>query len=327
MAGKRSHAAPARLSQQEIIESRMSHRLKVLLGFTIICILWGSSWAAVKIGIESFPPLLSLGIRFTLSGIILGSVVFIKHLSIPMEKRFWTLVLIMSSTSFTVPFVLIYWGQLGVGSGLASVLFATYPFWVAIVSHFLLPNEKITPVRIIGVVIGFLGVIFIFNNGFSNISIGMIYCMAAIIAGSIIQAFGLVFLRRLGDTMHPVTLNFCSMSLSAIPLFAASLLWEEYSHLFFNTESLGSILYLSIFCTVITFVIYFWLVKHIEAVLLSLSAFITPVIAVVIGILLLGEKITGTVYLGSFLVLLGVAFATTSDLIGFYRRKAQNEIH
>ncbi len=303
----------------------MSHRLKVLLGFAIICIIWGSSWAAVKIGIESFPPLLSLAIRFTLAGIILGSIVFLKHLTIPMEKKFWTLVLIMSSTSFTVPFVLIYWGQLRVGSGLASFLFATYPFWVAIVSHFLLPNEKITPVRIIGIVIGFLGVIFIFNNGFSDISSGMFFCMAAIIAGAIIQAFGLVFLRRLGDTMHPVTLNFCSMSLSAIPLFAASFIFEEYSQLFFNARSLVSIFYLSTFCTVITFVIYFWLVKHVEAVILSLSAFITPVIAVVIGIALLGEKITGNVYIGATLVLIGVAFASTSDLIGFYRRKAEKE--
>jgi drug/metabolite transporter (DMT)-like permease len=303
----------------------MSHRLKVLFGFAIICIIWGSSWAAVKIGIESFPPLLSLAIRFTLSGIILGSIVFIKHLIIPKEKKFWTLVFIMSSTSFTVPFVLIYWGQLRVGSGLASVLFATYPFWVAIVSHFLLPNEKITPLRIIGIVIGFLGVIFIFKNGFSDISSGMFFCMTAIIAGAIIQAFGLVFLRRLGDTMHPVTLNFCSMSLSAIPLFAASFIFEEYSQLIINARSLGSIFYLSIFCTVITFVIYFWLVKHVEAVILSLSAFITPVIAVVIGIALLGEKITGNMYIGSALVLIGIAFATTSDLIGFYRRKVENE--
>lgn len=303
----------------------MSHRLKVLLGFAIICIIWGSSWAAVKIGLESFPPLLSLAIRFTIASFILGLIVFVKHLAIPKEKKFWTLVLMMSTTSFTVPFVLIYWAQLTVGSGLASVLFATYPFWVAIVSHFLLPNEKITSVRIIGIVFGFVGVIFIFNNGFSDVSIGMFFCMAAIIAGAIIQAFGLVFLRRLGDTVHPVTLNFCSMSLSALPLFVASFVFEEYSKLIFNARSLGSIFYLSIFCTVITFVIYFWLVKHVEAVLLSLSAFITPVIAVVIGIVLLGEKITGDVLIGSSLVLIGVAGATISDLLGLHRRKAKND--
>ena len=299
----------------------MSLRLKVLLGFAVICLIWGSSWAAVKIGIESIPPLLSLGIRFTIASIILGLIVLVKHLKVPTEGRFWILVLIMFSTSFTIPFVLIYWAQLQVGSGLASVLFATYPFWVAIASHFLLPSEKITPVRIIGIVIGFLGVIFIFNNGFSDVSITMFYGMAAIIVGSIIQAFGLVYLRRLGENAHPVTLNFCSMSLSTLPLFAASFIFEDYSNLFFNARTIGSLLYLSIFCTVITFVIYFWLVKHVEVVILSLSAFITPVIAVVIGIIWLREKITNEVYAGSALVLIGVAFATIGDLLVLYRRR------
>jgi len=303
----------------------MSLRLKVFLGFVVICIIWGSSWAAVKISIESIPPLLSLGFRFTLASTILGLIVFVKHLTVPREKKFWMLVLIMCLTSFTIPLVLIYWGQLKVGSGLASVLFATYPFWVAIVSHFLLPNEKITPVRIIGIVIGFLGVIFIFNNGFSDVSIRIFYGMAAIIVGAIIQAFGLVSLRRLSENAHPVTLNFCSMSLSALPLFAASFIFEDYSKIIFNAQSIGSIVYLSIFCTVITFVIYFWLIKYVEAVILSLSAFITPVIAVVIGVIVMGEKITNAVYIGSALVLIGVVFASTGDIFALYRRRIVKE--
>jgi drug/metabolite transporter (DMT)-like permease len=299
----------------------MSLRLKVFIGFAVICLIWGSSWAAVKIGLESVPPLLSLGIRFTLASCILGLIVFVKHLRVPMDKKFWMLVLIMCSTSFTVPFVLIYWAQLQVSSGLASVLFATYPFWVALISHFILPEEKITIVRIMGIVIGFLGVIFIFNKGFSDVSLSMLYGMAAIIAGAIIQAFGLVFLRRLGENAHPVTLNFCSMSLSALPLFAASIIFEDYSKMIFNSQTIGAILYLSTFCTVITFVIYFWLVKHVEAVILSLSAFITPVIAVVIGVIVMKENITHGVYIGSALVLIGVVFTTLGDIYALYRRK------
>jgi drug/metabolite transporter (DMT)-like permease len=300
----------------------MSLRLKVLIGFTIICLLWGSSWAAVKIGLESVPPLLSLGIRFTVASFILGLIVLWKRLRIPTEKKFWMLVLLMCSTSFTVPFVLIYWAQMQISSGLASVLFATYPFWVALISHFILPKEKITCTRIMGIGIGFLGVFFIFNKGFSEVSLSMLYGMAALIAGAIIQAFGLVFLRRMGEHAHPVTLNFCSMSLSALPLFAASYIFEDYSKMIFNTQTLGAILYLSIFCTVITFVIYFWLVKHVEAVILSLSAFMTPVIAVLIGVLVMKETITQGVYIGSALVLLGVLFTTLGDVYTRYRRHA-----
>ncbi len=298
----------------------MLFRLKLLIGFVVICVIWGSSWAAVKIAIESFPPLLSLTIRFAVAGIILGLIVFTKNLEIPTSKKFWQLILVMCLTSFTFPFVLIYFGQLQVDSGIASVLFATFPFWVALISHFLVPNEKITFVRIIGILIGFLGVILIFNNSFSNVSIKIFYGMAAIVSGAIIQAIGLVYLRRSGENVHPVTLNFCSMSLSVMPLFAASIIFENYSHLLFNLNVIGSILYLSIFCTVITFVIYFWLVKYVEILILSLSAFITPVIAIITGIIILNEKINGDVYIGSALVLIGVAFASTGDLFAFYSR-------
>ena len=171
----------------------------------------------------------------------------------------------------------------------------------------------------------FLRALFIFNNGFSDFNAEILYGMVAIIVGAIIQAFGLVSLRRLGENAHPVTLNFCSMSLSALPLFAASFVFEDYSNLIFNTQSIGSIVYLSIFCTVITFVIYFWLVKYVEAVILSLSAFITPVIAIVIGVIVMEEKITNDVYIGSVLVLIGVAFASIGDLFALYRRSVIKE--
>jgi drug/metabolite transporter (DMT)-like permease len=302
----------------------MSPRLKVFLGFTIVCLLWGSSWAAVKIGLESIPPLLSLGIRFAIASTILGLIVILKHLVIPKEKKFWFLVLTMVLTSFTIPFVLIYFGQIRIASGLASVLFATYPLWVALVSHFLLPKEQITFVRIIGIVIGFLGVVFIFDNAFFSFSLSMVNGIVLIFVGAIIQAFGLVLLRRLGEHAHPITLNFCSMTLSALPLLAASYIFEDYSTIAFTVAAIESLFYLSLFCTVITFVIYFWLAKHVEAVILSLSAFITPVIAVLIGVIIMGEHITHRMYLGSALVLIGVAFASVGDLIALYRRGVKN---
>jgi putative membrane protein PagO len=299
----------------------MSLRIKGLAGFILICLLWGSSWAAVKLGLETVPPLFALGLRFVLASTILAAIIMWKRLVIPKTKKFWMLVLIMITTSFTVPFVLIYWGQMHVDSGLSAVLFATYPFWVALVSHFLLPKEKITLVRMIGIVIGFLGVLFIFKESFSQVTSSTFYGMGTIIAGAIIQAFGLVFLRRLGEDAHPVTLNFCSMSLSGVVLFIASVLLENFTPMKITLQALGAVLYLSVFCTVITFVVYFWLVKHMEVVVLSLSAFITPIIAVAVGVLLLGETINRSLFIGSALVLVGVAAASVGDIYALYSQE------
>jgi drug/metabolite transporter (DMT)-like permease len=292
----------------------MPLRVKIYLGYIIICIFWGSSWAAVKLGLETVPPLLSLGVRFTIASMILGIIVLVRHLGMPTDKKFWKLVFILCITAFAVPFVLIYWGQIRVNSGLASILFATYPLWVAVASQYLLPNERITFPRIIGIVFGFIGVIFIFHNGFSDVTSSTLFGMIAIIAAAMIQAFGLVALRRIGKHMHPVLLNFWPMVLSAIPLFIVSVAVEDYSNIHFDLKAVWSLLYLSVFCTVVTFVIYFWLVKHVELVILSLSAFITPVLAIIIAVIMLGEKFTASLYIGSAFVLIGVAVATIGDL-------------
>jgi drug/metabolite transporter (DMT)-like permease len=299
----------------------MSLRLKIYLGFVLICLLWGSSWAAVKIGLQGIPPFLSLSLRFSIASIILGMVVFAQRLSVPTDKTFWKLVLLLCVTSFTIPFALIYWGQIRVDSGLASVLFATYPLWVAILSHFFLPNEKITLLKIVGMILGFLGVVYIFNDGFFNVNNTVLVGMFAIVISAIIQAFGLVAIRRWGAAVHPVTLNLWPMAISILPLFIVSVLTEDYSTIVINGSSIGSLLYLALFCTVITFVIYFWLVKYVEVVILSLSAFITPVLAIIIGGFVVGENITSRIIAGSLIVLVGVAVATIGDLVTAYRRK------
>jgi len=297
----------------------MSKRNKIVVSFIIICFAWGSSWAAVKLTIETVPVLLSLGLRFSIASCILGLIIVIKGLSIPADKNFWKLVMILCSTSFTVPIILIYWAQMKVNSGLASVLFASFPFWVTIISHKLLPKERITIVRIAGMIIGFIGIILIFKNSILNIEIYQAICMIAIIVGASIQASGLIALRKYGEQIHPVMLNFWSMFISAIILFSISIVIEDYSKTVFDYKTVGSLIYLAIFCTVFAFVLYYWLVKHVEVVILSLSAFITPVIAVVIGVVFMGEELTSNLYAGSSLVLIGVATATVGDLIKMYR--------
>jgi drug/metabolite transporter (DMT)-like permease len=288
-------------------------RLKIYLGISIICILWGSSWAAVKLGLEGMPPLLSLTVRFTMASIILGIIMIFQRQAISKDRNFWKLVCILCVTSFTIPFVLIYLAQIQVSSGLASVLFATFPFWVAILSHFFLINEKISLVRISGLIFGFIGIIFVFYNGLIGESASTFIGMIEIIAAAIIQSSGLILLRRLSMNINPVSLNFCSMSLSIFPLLVGSIFAENYSTVHFDSITLISLSYLSVFCTVVTFVIYFWLIKHIEAVILSLTAFVTPVIAMILGVLFMDEIFTTNTYIGSLLVMIGVIIVTAGD--------------
>lgn len=303
----------------------MSLHIKIFLSLFVICLIWGSSWAAVKIGLETVPPIFSVALRLLLASTFLGAVIAVNKINLPRDRNFWILVLIMCITSFSVPFTLIYWAQLQINSGLASVLFATFPFWVALLSHFFLPDERIVHTRLFGIILGFIGIVVIFNDGFQTIGQYHLICMFAIVVSAILQAIGLVVLRRFGEHTNPIMLNFWSMLLSALLLLSASIIIDDYSNVSLTINAVGSLLYLSVFSTAFTFVMYFWLVKHIDAILLSLSAFITPIIAVFIGTVIMEENMTGSLYFGSSLVLIGVVSATYSELLSLFRLRNKPE--
>jgi drug/metabolite transporter (DMT)-like permease len=299
----------------------MSHQVKILLGYVTICLLWGSSWAAVKIGLESVPPVHALLMRFSIASIVFGGLVIFNRYTIPRQKKFWKLVAVICLSSLTFPMFFIYWGQAKVNSGLAAVLFATYPFWVGLISSALLPQEKINLQKFVGMLIGFGGVVLMFLYNSTEIS-GTVWGMVAILIGSIFQAFGLVAIRKWGEDFDPVTLNFYSMFLSVLPLVVAAMLFEREVHISLSPMTAGSILYLGIFCTVVTFAIYYWLVKHIQATILSLSALITPAIAVIIGALFMNESFSSHIVLGICMIFLGVGIASVP---GMMTRRIRNE--
>ncbi len=178
-----------------------------------------------------------------------------------------------------------------------------------------------TSVRWIGTILGFAGIVLIFRSGLNEIHSLRWLSMVAIVIAAIFQASGLVALRKMGNLVHPVVLNFWSMLFGGLFLLATSIAVEDYSHISFPIKVIGSIVYLSSFSTVFTFVTYFWLAKHIEAVVLSLSAFITPIIAVFVGVIFMREVMTGNDYVGTVLVILGVAIATVGNVLKLFHRR------
>ena len=287
----------------------MTVRQKAFAGFVIVCLIWGSTWAAVRIGLHSIPPVLSAGLRFALASIVLWVFMKWKGYNFPHTRKFWMLIIILCLTAFSLPFGLIYWGQARVDSGISSVLFATFPFWVALLSHFLLSGERLTLRRIAGIAVGFCGVLMILQPVVSENSVNIPGTLA-ILAGAFLQAIALIAIRKYGQEYNSVVLNLYSMLFSSVLLMGWSMLIENYSHIEIDGAAVFSILYLALFGTVLSFVIYFWMAKHVEVIVLSLSAFITPVVALLTGVLLLNEKIAANAYSGSFLVLLGVLMAS-----------------
>jgi drug/metabolite transporter (DMT)-like permease len=293
--------------------------IKTWIGLAVISIVWGSTWVAIKIGLTSIPPFLGVGVRFLVASGVLFIILRIKRIRIPVTKDAKILYASLALLTFTVPFALVYWAEQYVASGLGSVLFAAFPFWVALFAQLLLPGEKINGFKAAGIVLGFTGIVIIFAHDLRFAGEGGVLPLLALLASTILQAFSTILVSKFGKPVSPFAMNFVGMLTGGVLLTLLGLLTESTEHVVLDGAAIGSILYLAVFGSVVAFVTYHWLLKRIEAVYISFTTFINPIIAVLLGALVLDERLAAGTLAGAACVLAGILVANGG---WFLRRRA-----
>lgn len=296
-----------------------SSPLKIILVYVLLCIIWGSTWLAIRASLESLTPFISLGSRFIFASLFIFVLMKFRGISLQKDKESIRLYLLMGFLSFVIPFGLVYWAEQFVPSGLASVLFAVYPFFVAVFSFYRIPNDTIGKLKTFGMSLGFFGIIVIFSDSFtadfSNLFLGMI----AVALSGVIQAWMAVTIKKSGKHLNALSMNFIPMLIAGFSGLVFGLLTEDLSKIKIDETAITSVLYLAFFGSVVTFTSFYWLMKKINVVLLSLIAFITPIVALILGWIFYKESLTSEHIIGSALVLIGLLFA---NLEPFIRKKA-----
>ena len=288
--------------------------LLIILGYISICLLWGSTWLAIKVGLESLTPFISSGARFTVAAIFFFLIIKIRNIKVQTDRLAIKLYLIMGFFSFAIPFGLVYWGQKFIPSGLASILFAVYPFFVIIFTKVLFKEEEVNAYKIVGSLIGFLGIIVIFSDSLVIQSGIAILGYLAVFLSAIMQAFVAVLLKKYGKKLNPVSMNLFPVFIAGVLLLLIGFMTEDTSKIRIDENAVFSVLYLASFGTIATFSTYYWLMKKISVVLLAISAFLTPIVSVLLGWLILDEKLSLQEIMGSLLVLLGILVANLKGL-------------
>ncbi|MCC6255889.1 MAG: EamA family transporter [Ignavibacteriaceae bacterium] len=292
-----------------------SSPLKIILVYVLLCIIWGSTWLAIRASLESLTPFISLGSRFAFASLFIFVLMKFRGISLQKDKDSIRLYLLMGFLSFVIPFGLVYWAEQFVPSGLASVLFAVYPFFVALFSFYRMPNETIGKLKIFGMSLGFFGIVMIFSDSFtadfSNLFLGMI----AVALSGIIQAWIAVTVKKSGKHLNPLSMNFVPMLIAGFSGLLFGLLTEDLSKIKIDETAITSVLYLAFFGSVVTFTSFYWLMKKINIILLSLLAFITPIVALFLGWIFYKESLTTQHIIGSILVLVGLLFANLEPFI------------
>ena len=286
----------------------------VWVAWTIVCTVWGSTWMAIHLGLQDVPLLLALGLRFSLAAAVLGVIVRARHIPLPRTPDAVKVYLTLGMISLTVPFALVYWGQQFIPTGLSSIVFAAYPFWVALFSHLLLRGERLNAFKVAGIAVGFVGLVVVFSGDAEASHPRALAGMGAILVATIMQGFSLIVVKRYGQPISPFAMNFVGMGIAAVLLLGSSLLVERGMPVTWTPVAVGSVVYLAVVGSVLTFVSYYWLLKRIQAVYLSLTSFVNPIVAVMLGAVVLDESLPPAIVLGASMVLAGILIANGNYL-------------
>lgn len=276
-----------------------------VLTYILLCLIWGSAWIAIKIGLTEAPPLTTAAIRFTLSALILAAIALARGYKYPSSLKSLARLGYPGIFMYGLSYALVYFAEQYIDSGLAAVLFGAYPFFVAILTWVKYQNEKLGAVAWLGMVIGFVGVVLISFDSLQtsgDLFLGVLLAVGAPLAA----AWGIVIHKQHYSGENIVVAVNVQMIFGGIPLILAAALFENWRDFNVSLESVGSILYLAIFGTVVTFLSYYWLLRHMRLTTVSLIAFVTPMVAIFIGVLFADEKMTPLIMLGTSLILSGV---------------------
>ncbi len=294
------------------------HPLLLYGAFALVTFIWGTTWGVIRVGLEAgLPPFAGVSLRFAIAAIVLFLLAPFLGVSFEPTRRVRWLWIMNAALNFSLPYAAVHWGEQWVPSGLAAILFATYPLMLALVAHLLLPAERLRWLSTAGILVGFAGVAVIFSDDLVGLQGASIVGVSAIILlAPFTSAITSVVIKRWGKGVHPFSLTAVPMGLTAGFMGAVSLAVEPGPPVWMNQVSLGAVVYLGILGSAVTFTLYFWMLQHMAVTRLSLLTYIIPVVAVVGGTLFLDEHFTRRTLAGSLLVLVGVALASRS------RRKA-----
>ncbi|CAI8699832.1 DMT family transporter [Pseudomonas donghuensis] len=274
-----------------------------------LSILWGGSFFFNGIAVKELPPFTLVMLRVGLAALVLLALVRLLGLYMPREWRIWRAFLAMGLLNNLLPFCLIVWGQARIGSGLASILNATTPLFAVIVAHLLTEDENISVNKLAGVALGFVGVaIMIGSAAWSGLD-GNLWAQLAVLAAALSYAVAGVYGRRFKVMgVAPLITATGQISASAILLVPLALLidlpWTLAAPSLTTWAAVAGLVLLS---TALAYVVFFRILATAGATNLMLVTFLIPLSAIVLGVLVLGERLETRHFIGMGLIALGLA--------------------
>ncbi len=285
-----------------------------LLAYILVCIIWGSTYLAIRIGVQSFPPFLFAGIRFLISGTILLAFAYLKKMEFPKEKRDYWKISVVGLFLLAIGNSLVVLAEMRINSSTAALLIAIIPIIIAIMERFVPGGSRISGSGWIGMLIGFAGVgILSFSNGgeFDTDIVGIVL----IIIASFSWAMGSIYSKRTVFTGSMVTQIGVQMVSAGLVQTLVGILLGESSKMNYNPQGIGALIYLIMVGSLVGYTSYIYLISVWPVSKAGTYAYVNPVVAMFLGWLFLREPVTVKMIISAVLILMGVVIVQRSKVI------------
>ncbi len=286
------------------------------VAFAIVCVVWGTTYLAIRIAIETIPPLLMTGARFTIGGAVILAFARFRGEAIPRDLRTLANLAFVGFLMVGIGNLAVVWAEQWVPSGMAALLVATAPFWMAMLQLMRRNGERLDVRGGLGITAGFLGVALLVTPGSAGVSFGPQFIVGALAIQLGAIAWQIGSLRSKYSLKDVPLLSSAALQMlfgGAIVLVAGAII-GEVPRLHFNPRTLGAFLYLTIAGSIIAYSAYVYALAHLPTTQTSLHAYINPVVAVILGWLILSESMSWMTVVAMCVILAGVALVQTAKI-------------
>jgi drug/metabolite transporter (DMT)-like permease len=275
----------------------------------LLAAIWGGAFFFIGVAVRYVPPLTYVWLRLAIAAAGMGLFLKLKGEKLGLPRSAWGSMLVLAFLNNALPFTLFGWGQTHIASGLASILNATTPIWGVVVAHFFTHDERMTPRKIAGVLLGFGGVATMIGPALlSNIG-GNALAQLACVTASLCYALAAVWARRFKRMgLKPMAVTTGQLAAGAVMMLPLAIFVDQpWTHPLPPLSAWGAIAALGLLCSAFAYVLYFRLIDSAGATNALLVTLLVPPVAIVLGGLFLNETLAAQDFLGLGLIALGLA--------------------
>lgn len=276
-----------------------------VLAFLAMCLVWGSTWMAIKILVREVPPLHAAAIRTVIAGTLLVGIAWVRRFPFPANADDWEHIIVLGLTMMALPYGLLFWAGQFANSSVIALIYSAMPLVVALLTPLILAG-KVPRRDVYSLALGMGGLVLLFSSTLSG-SRSVLFGGLAALASVFCSAFSAVYAKRHIHRLHPISNTGLQLLVGSVWLLAATLILERGKPAHWSVNSVLALGFLATFGSAVAFTIYYWLLSSMKPYKLATSSLITPLVAMVEGALLLGEQIPAMMLLAGAIVLAAVA--------------------